>query len=108
MTATIRHKRGDTLAWDAIWWADAARTSRLDLTGWNVTVRARHESGVMQDMTVTIGDALQGEIAVGLDAVTSSTMPTGTWRVDIQRADGNGVTRSTRTFNLVVEEDITP
>ncbi len=108
MTTGIKAKQGDTIAWDIIWWADAAKGARLDLTGWTVSARAVHETGIHQDMTTIVNDAANGEVGISMSAAQTASMPAGTWKIDIQRRDGSGVTRSTDTFTITIVEDVTP
>ena len=107
MAAVIRHKRGDTFDRERTIYWDAGDSVPADLTGWTAAMEIKHTSGVRNAVTVTIVDAPGGRVKMTADAAATATWPVGPNRADIEFTDGSGTVRSTETFMVEVEEDIT-
>lgn len=102
----IEVKQGDTLQIDCTWWADAAETTPLDLTGWTLAAWARHSTGQVEVLTVLIVDAVAGKFSVTATPAQTAAWPIGDWMFDVERNRG-GVVLSSDTIDLKVLEDIT-
>lgn len=108
MSSTVTLKRGDTLRLRNTYERSG---TPVDITGYTISsqVRTRHDQKIA-DLTVAI-EADQATYP-GRFFITATNTETAAWApntydCDIQIADVDGVTRSTKTFPFVVVQDVT-
>ena len=98
-------KRGDTLT--IPFRLANADDSPVDITGWTITSMVRYGATKIADLAVLVTDAAQGEFELSADAATTSTWKPKSHKTDVQFEDTNGDVKSSQTFYLDIEEDIT-
>ena len=85
----------------------------IDLTGASARgqVRQRHSASTAYDFTLTITDAVNGEIEWTMDAVTTASLPvtqlTQNWVYDIEIVYANGVTDRIMEGPVTISPNVT-
>lgn len=104
---TIKHKRGDTIAWTAIYEEDG---TPVNLTSHTITcqVRKRSNNDLVGTLTVTKSNQTTdpGEYTLSQIAATVAAWPVTELVADIQYSVG-GVVASSETFGITLEADVT-
>ena len=105
MSASIKHKRGDTFIFHGV--VKESRTGpAMNISDWTITSMVRTQTGeLIAEADVTITNGAAGEYAVRINDTTS--WPDGYLHWDIQHADGAGDIRSTETVLLRIVADVT-
>ena len=105
MSASIKHKRGDTFIFHGV-----VRESRngpaMNITDWTITsmIRASTET-LIAEADVTTTDGAAGEYTVRVDDTTGWPVDYLLW--DVEHIDGGGVKISTDTVLIRVVKDVT-
>ena len=103
----IAHKRGDTLVWECEYTDDAGVA--VDLTNYSIRCQARDSVGELlfsadESNFINVYDATSGYFRLTIS--NTSDWDIGKYIVDVEYTIGT-VVKSSDTFNLVIEEDIT-
>lgn len=106
--AQVYHKRGDTLSLN-VTWLDS-NNDPVSLTGYTIESQVR-AVGFVDDLTVTVTDAVAGEFVISATAIDTTLWPITSSQAsrtfcDIQFTIG-GIVVSSETFQIVIVEDIT-
>jgi hypothetical protein len=96
-------KRGDTFALTCE--RKNAAGAAFNITSTTISAKMRRRSFVA-DLTVTKTDATNGVFALSATATATAAWPPGLYKCDVQFTDGADV-RSSMTFDILVEEDVT-
>mgnify|MGYP001810436662 CR=1 FL=1 len=96
-------KRGDTFAVSIE--RDNDDGSPFNITATVIASQVRRR-GFVQTLTVTKTNPTAGLLAVSATAAQTALWPPGILKCDVQFTDGADV-RSTMTFDILVEEDVT-
>jgi hypothetical protein len=109
--ATVKHKRGDTYTLNCTY-TDADGVG-IDLTSYTINSQARSNASATStlfDVTsgsgITLTDATNGEYTLTVAASETESWTPGKYIQDIEYVTG-GVVKSTETFKLEVEADVT-
>ena len=105
MSASIKHKRGDTFIYHGI-----VREYRngpvMNITDWTIASMIRTQTdALIAETDVTITDGAAGEYTVTVEDTTAWQPEYLIW--DIEHRDGGGVKRSTETILIRVVKDVT-
>ena len=105
MSASIKHKRGDTFIYSGV-----VRESRngpvMNISDWTIASMIRASTGTLiAEADVMITDGATGEYTVRVENTTAWPVDYCFW--DIQHTDGAGDIRSTETVLLRVVADVT-
>lgn len=103
----IAHKRGDTLVWECEYTDDAGVP--VDLTSYSIRCQARNSVGELlfdanESNYINVYNPTLGYFR--LTITSTSEWEIGKYTVDVEYTIGT-VVKSSDTFNLIVEEDIT-
>lgn len=101
-TVYVSRYRGDTLRLTV----DLDGDSEVDVTGWTWLAQVRDTTGALvQTMTVTPVDPLNGVVAVELTAEQTGAMPVGDHPFDVEATDTDGGTRTVVVGKLRIRQD---
>ena len=103
--ATFIHKRGDTFSLSS-----SVENSgvAVDITGWTISSQVRKaDDTLVEDLTVTIDDALGGLFTLSATALATESWPVENLYCDIEFTEAGGDVNSTETFIISVQRDIT-
>jgi hypothetical protein len=106
--STFYFKRGDTFSLECEWTDKDGLP--LNLTGYTITSKVK-TTGFEDTLVVTIVNAAAGLFTISRSAVNTASWPVtdspkSLLKCDIQRVSG-ALVRSTQTFFINVEEDVT-
>ena len=101
---TVTHKRGDTYQISIALTAEDGETP-IDITEWTVKSQVRKRKTLVTELVFAAVDLANGSFT--LTAEDTTEWPTGTLSSDIEYTDGDGIIRSSETYEIDVEGDIT-
>lgn len=101
--ATITQKRGDTLEWVVTLSESGAP---VDLTSWTILSQIRNGATLIDQLTVTVVDAENGQFRLSATPAETEAYSAGTFACDIQFTDDSSDVFSTETFQVSVIEDV--
>jgi len=109
---TLQVNQGDDFSLTVKAWADAAKTTPLDLSGYSARMQARHgyDAGSPVLSLTTGGGGItitgpSGEVAIAITNAQSAALPAGKLVYDVELVSGAGaVTKLIRGTMVVVPE----
>lgn len=96
-------KRGDTLLIEA---ALANNGQPVNITGWSIRSQIRRNNQLVDDLVVTVTDALMGKYTIASSGSTEN-WPVAQLRTDIEYTTDTGQIVSTETYYINCVEDVT-
>jgi|TARA_R110000787_G_scaffold267515_1_gene373880 hypothetical protein len=102
--ANITHKRGDTLEWVVALTQDGAV---VDITGWTISSQIRQDTTLIDNLTVIIVNAANGEFNLTATTTQTASWTLGSHSIDIEFIDTSAFVVSSQTFTLQLVRDIT-
>lgn len=101
--ATITHKIGDTLDW-VITLTEGG--GPVDLTTWSILAQIRSGATLVDQLTVTLTDAENGQFRLSATPAETELYTVGAFSCDIQFTDDSSDVFSTETFTVNVIADV--
>jgi hypothetical protein len=101
---TIPIKQGNTFLLEAAV-VQQHRNTPVDITGWTITCHVKNGTTLIQNLTVTIVNALKGLYTLRCDDTTQ--WPTTALRADVLYETSSGQIISTETFTVDCKVSVT-
>ncbi len=107
MATTISFKVGDTFKLSGQLVSDQVANTPVNITGYTIRSQLRNDAALIQSMTVSITDAVNGRYTVSATPVQTAAWPVGNARMDIEFTTNAGDVMSSDTIKVVIKQSET-